>query len=163
MTFAKNNTCSFDALFLFKKRLSTHEIKAYPLAFHSRNALLLLFISCIAISINAQPVSILKSVSNPTPNMETSFDFILDYQCTSVVNDCENVVITDALPKEVHFLGLSVPSGANGTYDAATNTVTITFTGGVIQLTFLLLMLGLIRVLPAQPKPTGILLGKMSI
>ena len=75
-------------------------------------------------------VSISKSVSDSNPDHETAFNFILDYQCTSITNDCEDVVITDALPATVQYLGLSTPAGTTGSYNEVTNTVTVNFTDG---------------------------------
>ena len=79
---------------------------------------------------SAQTVSISKSASNLNPDIVTTFNFVLDYQCTSVSSDCENVVITDVLPPAIQYLGMSTPAGTTGSYNAVTNTITITFTGG---------------------------------
>jgi len=61
----------------------------------------------LGIILTAQTVGISNSASNLNPDIETAFNFINDYQCISVSHDCEDVVITDALPPTVQYLGLS--------------------------------------------------------
>ena len=69
-----------------------------------------------------------KTVSEANPATGVSFFYTLQYRCASTVDDCIGTVITDPLPPEVEFVGLTgSPHTINEVYDAGTHTVTFTF------------------------------------
>ena len=69
-----------------------------------------------------------KSVNSPTPSSGEIFTYTLQYSCASLVDNCTGTVITDPLPPEVEFVGLSGSSHTiNEVYDSGSHTVSFTF------------------------------------
>jgi len=76
----------------------------------------------------AGTVELNKTVSDDNPSTGVSFFYTLQYRCASTIEDCIGTVITDPLPPEVEFLGMTgSPHTINEIYDPGTHTVTFTF------------------------------------
>jgi hypothetical protein len=92
--------------------------------------LVLLLVSCIGNSLNAQNLRLNKTVTNTTPAPGEPFNFILDIACQSTTSPCEDVFISDFIPGSLEFLNFSspLPSGVSGAnYDPLTNEAVINF------------------------------------
>ena len=89
----------------------------------------ILFLSNTSNSLRkASTVELNKTVNDSNPATGVSFFYTLQYRCASTVDDCIGTVITDPLPPEVEFVGLTgSPHTINEVYDAGTHTVTFTF------------------------------------
>lgn len=95
-------------------------------------AFTLVLVSCIGSGLNAQviPLRLNKSVTNTTPNVGDSFDYIIQASCNNTVGDCETTVITDCLPPEVEYINVSnpLPDGvSSAVYNPLTHCVEIRF------------------------------------
>ena len=58
------------------------------------------------------------------------FEYVFNYRCASINDNCEGAIITDALPPEVEFIPgtiASTPHVDHYAYDAGTHTITWTF------------------------------------
>ena len=76
----------------------------------------------------ASTLELNKTVSELNPATGVSFFYTLQYRCASTIDDCIGTVITDPLPPEVEYIGLTGSAHTvNEVYDAATHTVTFTF------------------------------------
>jgi len=97
-------------------------------------ALILLLIMLFQLMSQAQTVTLAKSVSNPTPDAEVTFNYILDIACSSSTGPCRGIVIRDTIPQYLEFLNFSspLPSGvASATYDIATREAVITMSNNL--------------------------------
>ena len=73
-------------------------------------------------------VELNKTVSDPNPATGVPFLYTLQYRCASTVDDCLGIMITDPLPPELEYIGLTgSPHTVNEVYDPVTHTVTFTF------------------------------------
>lgn len=107
-------------------------IYSYSICFMHRAC----FIFFLLLSLNgavAQSLTLNQSSSNPTPDAEEAFEFVISISCNSTTSNCQNAIVSGYLPEEVDFLNFSnpLPIGiASATYDIATRYYEITFDDG---------------------------------
>lgn len=76
----------------------------------------------------AASLELTKSADHTTRHVGYDIVYRLQYRCASTVENCNGTVITDPLPPEVEYVGLSGSiHTTNETYDPGTHTVTFTF------------------------------------
>lgn len=84
---------------------------------------LILCLSSLLVNLNAQTVVLEKSNPTPFPNMDETFNFVLDLSCSSSTGPCQDVVIRDTIPDFLEFLNFSSPLPVgilSATYDPVT-------------------------------------------
>ena len=87
-------------------------------------------------------VEVNSTVNNSTPLTGEVFTYTIQYSCASLTENCEGVVITNPLPPEVEYVGITGSiHTTNESYNGATRTVTFTLvdpllagTSGQVQL-----------------------------
>lgn len=81
----------------------------------------------LCISLSAQ-ISLIKSVDKTSVDVGTPFTYTIQIKCPSTSGYCNGVIVTDALPSNVDFLGVSPATGnvQSAVYNSNTHSVIIT-------------------------------------
>ena len=124
-------------------KLHTHFFKAMPQRVSSRRAFraitLIVLIAVLGLmvvvptNVSAQggpELELTKTTFASEVESGEPFEYVFNYRCASVNDDCEGAIITDALPPEVEFIPgtiASTPHVDHYAYDAGTHTITWTF------------------------------------
>ena len=91
---------------------------------------ILVLILFTPIFIGAQSLGLSQTVSNPNPDSDEAFEFIISVSCNSTTANCLNTIVSGFLPEELEFINFSdpLPIGvASATYDIATRYYEVTF------------------------------------
>lgn len=89
----------------------------------------LLYLNTVQNNISAQTVVLEKSNFTPFPDVEETFNFVIDISCSSSTGPCSDIVVRDTLPSYLEFLNFSTPLPAGvdeATYDPNTREAVIT-------------------------------------
>ncbi|GAB3888895.1 SdrD B-like domain-containing protein [Spirosoma agri] len=99
-----------------------------PYTFTKRYKALFLFFFSLVSTWALGQVQVTTSVDKATADVGAPFTYILQIRCPNIVGTCNNVVITDPLPRSLEFNGASAPTGnvQSVTYNTGTHTVTVT-------------------------------------